>query len=325
MFLGNSMGQPGPAVDRSRAAATRSGILLGMEPRPLPIALGSRPFTVREGLDAGTTRMRLRASDLDRSTWGVRVTTPPQTVAERCAVLAARLPDDTFFSHSTAALLLNAPLDWSLERDPDLHASIAVPRRAPHARGIRGHRLAIAPGDVVATRGIRHTSAARTWLDLAPMLDLGNLVAVGDFLIHWRLPLTTHAELAARVAQWTGRGIVRLRQAVELLSDHAESRPESRLRVILAIAGLPTPEVNYVVVDTDAGKRVRVDLVFAAERVVLEYQGDYHRTREQWRKDMTRRSRLEVRRWFVMELNADDLVDPGELVERIQMAFSRPR
>lgn len=43
----------------------------------------------------------------------------------------------------------------------------------------------------------------------------------------------------------------------------------------------------------------------------------------QWRKDMTRRSRFEAKGWFVMELNADDLDDPTELVERIRMALAR--
>lgn len=298
---------------------------MAVKPRPLPGTLRTRAFTVREGVDAGITPMRLRAGDLDRSVWGVRAAARPPSLDRRCQLFAARLPLTTFFSHSTAAMLMNAPLPWALELDESLHASVAAPGRAPHARGIFGHRLTLGPEDIVVTRGIRHTSAARTWLDLAPLLNLEDLVAVGDFLIQWRLPLTTRAELRRRVAEWTGRGVVLLRQAVELLSDRAESRPESRLRVILARAGLPTPEVNHVLIDTEEGKRVRVDLVFATHRVVLEYQGDYHRTREQWRKDMTRRSRLEARRWYVMELNADDLDDPRELVERILMAFSRPQ
>ncbi|MDZ4046071.1 MAG: DUF559 domain-containing protein [Rhodoglobus sp.] len=58
--------------------------------------------------------------------------------------------------------------------------------------------------------------------------------------------------------------------------------------------------------------------IFRAERLIIEYQGDYHRTRAQWRKDMTRRSRLEARGWRVMEVGADDLRDPRELVARVR-------
>jgi very-short-patch-repair endonuclease len=58
--------------------------------------------------------------------------------------------------------------------------------------------------------------------------------------------------------------------------------------------------------------------------VLIEYQGDYHRkVQGQWRKDMTRRSRLEAQDWVVIELNANDLRDPDELASRIRMILRR--
>lgn len=126
-------------------------------------------------------------------------------------------------------------------------------------------------------------------------------------------------------ARGAGRGIRTLREAVDLLDDRAESRPESLLRVIVVRSGLPVPEVNYVVVQTETGRDVRLDLAFVEHKLVLEYQGDYHRTKAQWRKDMTRRTRLEAQGWRVMELNADDLHDPDELVARIAATLALPR
>lgn len=38
---------------------------------------------------------------------------------------------------------------------------------------------------------------------------------------------------------------------------------------------------------------------------------------------MTRRSRLEAKGWYVMELNADDLKDPDELLMRIRLVLAR--
>ena len=38
---------------------------------------------------------------------------------------------------------------------------------------------------------------------------------------------------------------------------------------------------------------------------------------------MTRRSRLEAQGWYVMEINADDLGDPVELVARIRSVLAR--
>lgn len=168
------------------------------------------------------------------------------------------------------------------------------------------------------------TSPARTWCDLAAVLDLGDLVAVGDYLVSRRLPLVTIAEIRGRLELMrSGRGIRLARRAVDLVRDASESRPESRLRVILAVAGLPEPTINHTLVDTETGNHLRPDFLFADAKVILEYQGDYHRSMSQWRKDMTRRSRLEAQGWYVMEINADDLGDPVELVARIRSVLAR--
>lgn len=203
-----------------------------------------------------------------------------------------------------------------MARDDSLDVTLPTPWRAPHASGIRGHRLALAADDVIEREGLRMTLPVRTWLDLASTLAVGPLVAAGDYIIHWRAPLATRDDLAALMSRSAGRrGIRRARQALDLLSGRAESPPESELRVIVALAGLPAPAVNHVFVPDSTGGRVRTDLEFIEWGLILEYMGDWHRTQEQWRKDMTRRSRIEVAtgKAFI-ELNADDLKDELELV-----------
>jgi len=253
---------------------------------------------------------------------------PPTTThrCARCAKFALRLRDDAFFSHTTAALLFGAPLPPELEASPAVHVSVPRQLPRPHARGLIGHHLEIRAEDLAVRHGLTVTSPARTWFDLGAMLGLGDLVAVGDFLLHWRAPLVSARELRGLVnARGSTRGIRSLRDALDLLSDRAESRPESLLRVIVVRGGLPAPAVNYAVVQTETGRDVRLDLAFVEQKLVLEYQGDYHRTRAQWRKDMTRRTRLEADGWRVMELNADDLLDPDELVARIAKTLALPR
>lgn len=274
---------------------------------------------------SGLTGNRLRASDLNRTVWGVRVAAPGvPDLRIRCALFAERLGGSAFFSHTTAALLWEAPLPLALERDPRIHVSVAAPARAPHARGLSGHSLSISPDTVVLRRGLRLTSAARTWCDLAGSLALDDLVAAGDFLIHHAAPLTSIAEIEVVLDQAPGmRGIRLARQALPLLSDRPESPPESKLRLIVIRGGLPEPEINHTLVDTVTGKEVRPDFRFRKFKLIIEYLGDYHRTKSQWRKDMTRRSRLEAQGWYVMEINADDLLDPDELVARIRTALSR--
>jgi len=293
---------------------------------PLPRHLTGVPFAVSAAAEASVSAKRLRGRDLDRSIWGVRrQKSLPDTLTARCRAFALRMPADAVFSHATAALLVNAPLPLRLELSTSVDIAVPAPGRAPHARGIRGHAIRLNDDDVVVTSGVRHTSPERTWCDLAATLTLFELVALGDFVIHWRLPLASVAQLSAKSLAYAGQpGMARIREALPLLSDRSESPPESALRVVIVQAGLPTPRVNYELVHLETGSTVRTDLAFEKYKVLLEYQGDYHRTSKgQWRRDMTRRSRLEAAGWIVIEINADDLRDPVELVARIESALSR--
>lgn len=291
---------------------------------PLPHPLIEQPFRTR---DSGLTAKRLRGFDLDRSVWGVRsqLTAVEDEFIERCRMFAVRMPLGAFFSHGTAALLMGVPLPYALEKDGRLHIGVTAPARAPHATGIVGHRLDVAVEELITVGGLPTTSAARTWCDLAKMLSPHDLVAAGDFLLYWRRPLTTLSTLQRLSRSCTGkRGMAVIREALPLLNNRSESRPESHLRVILAHAGLPHPRVNHEIVLTEDGSFVRTDLAFDTLRVLIEYQGDYHRkVQGQWRKDMTRRSRLEAQDWVVIELNANDLRDPDELASRIRMILRR--
>ncbi|MGV8882697.1 MAG: endonuclease domain-containing protein [Rhodoglobus sp.] len=292
---------------------------------PLPEPLDSQPFTVQNAQQAGISLGRLRNSQLDKSIWGVRREGALTSLEEKCRGIANRLRDDAFYCHATAALLYGAPLPFSLELDERVHVGVTSSEPPPHARGITGHHLDLVPHDIQQLNGIRLTSPARTWFDLSSVLPLDDLVAVGDYFIHRDRRLTTRHEITLRLDSLFGkRGIRQARQAVHLLRDHSDSRPESKTRVAFVLGGLPEPEINHAFVDAESGKKIRPDFIFRKERVIIEYQGDYHRTKDQWRKDMTRRARLEAAGWYVMEINADDLRNPEELVARIRsVLFSR--
>jgi len=248
----------------------------------------TEPFSIRAGIDAGLTPKRLRGNGFDRSVWGVRAGHDVEArewraeVMRRARMYLARLPDDTCLSHVTAAILLGIPVPIWLERRSSLHFTFPVPRRAPHARGISGHSLSLDAHQVIEVDGFRVTSVERTWCDLASVLPIEHLVAAGDFLIHWRAPKTTVVDLLETVLEFPGlRGVKRMRKALPCLNGRAESPPESVLRYYLLVAGLPEPEVNYVMVMSDDGPGVRADFFFRGYNVLLEYQGDYHRSREQ--------------------------------------------
>lgn len=229
------------------------------------------------------------------------------------------MPPDAFFSHGTAALLLGLPVPARLARLRPLHVGFVAPARALVARGISGHSISVGPDDLVDQGPLRLTGPARTWLDLARLLTLGELVAVGDHLLRRESPLVTAGELADAVEKYPSRsGIKRARTALPLLRARSESPRESVLRVIIVLAGLPEPECNYNIFD-DAGRFLaRGDLVYPEYKLLLEYQGDHHRTdRAQWRSDIRRVGRLEDNGWQVLQFTDDDLHDPAALVERI--------
>lgn len=299
-----------------RSRGGRAGGILAAVKRRRPPALPAPVTTVAAALGRGLTPTDLQSTQLDRSVWGVRATTRAATLEARCRLFTARLPS-AFFSHETAAELLGMPLPAATRDLLDM-ASVA-PERAPHARGIRGHSLAVTDDDVIDVRGLRVTSPARTWFDLGARLPVPDLVAIGDGMVARLGPQAAREPMRALLERSAGqRGTRRLATALALLNGRAESPQESRLRAMLLCGGLPEPAVNQDVFDSAGRFLARGDLVYPAERLVIEYQGDYHREKSQWRQDMTRRSRLEAAGWRVLELNADDLRAPNVLVARVR-------
>lgn len=174
--------------------------------------------------------------------------------------------------------------------------------------------------------GVRVTTVERTWCDLAAQgLDLAALVAAGDFVIWRRHPLTTVGSLAEASARYPGRrGTRTRRRALELVSDRADSAPESELRVAIIEAGLPIPLVNAPVLDVQGSFVAQPDLTWAPQKLALDYEGDHHRTdRAQWHKDLERFSRLQEIGWTALRASAADYRDPARLLTRLAVILSR--
>ena len=129
-------------------------------------------------------------------------------------------------------------------------------------------------------------SPEHCWLRAASTLNLLELVTAGDWLIRRRR--TTVAQLNSAVRGHSGRGVVAARAAVKLVRERVDSPRETWLRLCLVLAGLPEPECNLII-GNDHGPMGRVDLVYLAFRLIIEYEGDQHRTdRNQWNHDIDR-------------------------------------
>jgi len=85
------------------------------------------------------------------------------------------------------------------------------------------------------------------------------------------------------------------RLAVALANPFARSPGESRLRIVLVLAGFETPLVNVPVIDAEGRHVATPDLQVRGRRWVwLEYDGSYHEAAEQHEADLRRENRLAV-------------------------------
>jgi hypothetical protein len=135
------------------------------------------------------------------------------------------LPPDVAFGLETAAALLGADLRPPPGVQVVLRPRPVLPRRA----GLQVHVRDLRRGDVIEVAGLRVTSGAQTFLDLAARMPPAELVAVGDALM--RSPHLSAEELAARLTRADGaRGVVRARECAPLLTPTTQSRPESLVR-----------------------------------------------------------------------------------------------
>lgn len=288
-------------------------------PLPLPEPFHQRPFSTRAAIAAGVGEGRLRSRGLARPFHGVRiVATDAMTLWQRIRSYQQRMPQSQHFSHVTAALIHGMPLPLPHESDPHLHVAAAPGAGFPRARGTVGHQPGES-GTIVLTSGCRVTSPVDTWCDLAEILSLDDLVAAGDFLItgdepySGLAPLATRHELGAAVAARAGRrGIRRLIAALELVRYGPLSRMETLTRLLMLRGGLPEPALNHTIVDAAGQVVAMVDLALPERRVAIEYQGDDHREKSRFRRDITRRERIEDQEWTVIYVSADDILRAPE-------------
>ncbi|MGY1673243.1 DUF559 domain-containing protein [Geodermatophilus sp. SYSU D00710] len=118
------------------------------------------------------------------------------------------------------------------------------------------------------------------------------------------------------------RGAQPARRAVELADPRAGSLPESRVRVLLALAGLSAVP-QYTVRDPGGAFVARVDLALPEHRLAVEYDGAWHGEPGQLARDRRRLTRLTAAGWRVAFVTAADLREPDAVVARVAAALTR--
>jgi hypothetical protein len=282
-----------------------------------------RPFTTAQALAAGLTRAQLRGSEYVQVLHGVhapRIAMSP-SVRALTRVRAALLthPPSAAASHGSAARVLGAPVP----PEPVEHVTVPRPDDRRRRVGVRCHVAALGSGDVEVLAGVRVTAPHRLFLDLAECLGLVDLVVLGDWLVG--RGLATPESLTAYCAGASCRGACAARRAAAYVRARVDSPMETRLRLLLVLAGLPEPEVNRELRDPRGFLLARLDLSWRGLRIAVEYDGRHHHTSTaQWERDVERRNDLTASGWLLITVTSAGIYrDPGDTLRRVHEALVR--
>jgi hypothetical protein len=236
----------------------------------------------------------------------------------RCRATALLMPPSAVLGGRSAAALLGAPAP--AYGDP---VTVLLPPGVRWAgpAGVRVHRSSFARSEIMERDdGIRHTNALRTAWDVAALERTPTAVGVLDAML--RAGLVERAQLERMLRRYGGRwGARRVRRAFELMDGRAQSPPESWVRVACALARLPAPVPQHEVWE-DGILLGQVDLAWPEQRLIVEYEGEYHFDGVQIVKDDVRLQRLVAAGWRVIRLAVHDLRNLDDVVRRIAEALA---
>jgi very-short-patch-repair endonuclease len=296
--------------------------MLDRVPRPavVPPELTRGPFTVAEARRAGLARWHLEGASWRRLGPRMYVWAGlPETPELRLEAARPRLPPTAVFSGLTAAWVHGLDVAACEPIEVTIPKGMGISARS----GMVVRRAVLAVGDVVKRRGMRVTSILRTLNDLCVQLSATEAVVVVDMALH--ADLVSLADLNALcLARARCVGVANLRRVVSLAEPAAESPMETRLRMVLVLGGLPRPQAQVPLHDSQGRFLGRPDLYYPDHRLGLEYDGRVHRG--SLAEDNRRQNRLLGAGIRLLRFTAGDVLQNPDLVttQVRTMLASRP-
>jgi hypothetical protein len=280
-----------------------------MRVTPLLPALLDGPFTVARATDLGISRRVLQGQRIRRLFQSVYVSADlPDTPRLRATGALLIAPPGSFGVLSTAAYLHELPdLTRRSVRPPQIGLPPGV--RRPTVRGIDWHAYGRLPS-LTRVDGVPVTDPVSTFLDLAGRVPFLDAVIVGDALV--RRELVTCEELEEAAAQRRGRAGLRASRAAAFVRPGVDSPMETRLRLLIVLAGLPEPVVNQDVYAASGWWLARPDLSWPSVKVSVEYDGAHHFADgdaggRQRRSDIRRRTGMTDHGWHEVVVMSEDV------------------
>jgi hypothetical protein len=206
---------------------------------------------------------------------------------------------------ATAAGLSAAALHGTLWIDARLPAELNQQSRHK-TQGILLHSGGLIEDEVCMAHGVPTTTPARTAFDLGRRRGRTLAVIRVDALMQATDLKKPGVELLIERHRGA-RGIVALREVLELADPGAESPQETRTRLVLTDAGLRPTHTQIEVFDR-FDFVARIDMGWPAWKIGVEYDGPQHWTDAAVRnRDIEKQPTLEALGWRIIRVNADML------------------
>jgi very-short-patch-repair endonuclease len=138
------------------------------------------------------------------------------------------------------------------------------------------------------------TLPARTAFDIARWAPTPTERVAGADAVAYQCGLDADAIRKVWRRHPGAHGTVGLPRVLSLLDPAAESPMESRIRMALVLAGLPTPRVQF-----ETGRH-RLDHAYPEVLLGIEHDGGHHREPEQARRDLAREAELTRAGWRLL-------------------------
>jgi very-short-patch-repair endonuclease len=201
-------------------------------------------------------------------------------------------------------------------------AEVIVPADQRTHPGLLVRRGNVTGADLWKGKGCLVTSPERTAWDVARRLNLVEAVVAVDALALLRIegmrPFKPADLLRRRQTEPGARGCRRLDRVVALAGPGAESPMETRLRLLLVLAGLPTPLVQYKLRDEYDLVIATFDLAYPDAMLAIEYDGLDHARREFTNDDRWRDVTTGDFGWHTMRFGYQDIrITPRRTIEAV--------
>jgi len=222
-------------------------------------------------------------------------------------------PDGAFASHFSAARVLNLPVP----DHPFAHVTVRDPDDRRYRPEIKCHVTKRKRG-VIEVDGIPVTDPVTTFLQMAGVLGLVDLVVLGDAIVRlYKIPPKKLLEAALRSTDYYAAAA---RRGASFVRKGVDSPMETRLRMLIVLAGLPEPKVNVRLVHEDGTWRRRFDLCYPGIKLVIEYDGRQHaEDKHQGRSDLRRREELDDEGFRIIVVTSEGIYqEPLRTLHRIR-------